>query len=169
MIGTEVQIESNGLWRGRRIRLQPVDLCPGRRIGLQSGCRRAGPREEDTVRLTSTTGIWTLTVWSAMRPGSCQPCVFRRDRSARLPFDNGPVIGGRASAASAQTKKVAPLEGRARPLMQALLSAGGNNSERGRRRESALPLPRSIYEPAGSASTGGPVCEPCRKCMAGQR
>lgn len=34
MIGTEVQIESGGRWRGRRIRRLPMDLSLGRRKGF---------------------------------------------------------------------------------------------------------------------------------------
>src|SRR5687767_11807832 len=63
----------------------------GRRIRHSPGGHRS--REEDTTsarlsqigtegggfgRITSTTGIWTLTVWSAMHPLTCQLCTQRR-------------------------------------------------------------------------------------------
>jgi hypothetical protein len=76
------KVVANG--RGRRKRHSPVALSRGRRIRLRTGCRRAGPREEDTVRLTSTVTICTLTIWSTMQGLVCQPCVFRTQRSALL-------------------------------------------------------------------------------------
>lgn len=50
----KAQIESVADGRGRRKRHLPVDLAPGRRRGVRSGCRSRDPREEDTGRVTST-------------------------------------------------------------------------------------------------------------------
>ena len=54
----EILIESSGKWtREEENAICRVARSPGRRRGLQTGCRRSEPREEDTVRLTSTLTI----------------------------------------------------------------------------------------------------------------
>jgi hypothetical protein len=86
------QIQSDGSGRGRRKRHCRMGLRRGRRIRRGPGCRKTGPREEDTVQFTSTSRICPSTRRPARRQLTCQLCASRTGRSAMLP-DHGPVIG----------------------------------------------------------------------------
>ena len=81
---------------GRRTREEETPSAGGPRPREEerasNRCRRAGPREEETVRLTSTNPICALTVWSAMRQQTCQPCARCRFRSVLLTCVHGAVM-----------------------------------------------------------------------------